>query len=1049
MTTFSAPALPPKSSSNGLVDMGESLSTEAHDEAAARSQQIADSLSKLEGRSHAAVAVGDAEPALVQADVREDGDAPLASEQAVLHATTAKLVAHDHDSATPQPHARSTRSRTSSSNRTSIGTLDSLSTTGETVYEDAKDDLYADGWEDEALPVLLFSELTKPPVLFGAPSTVAADGVAPNPTTGLQQSPFGRHAFSPRSAFEEQAILLQRRASLQAQSEASRRVKARLSSSTRSSDEHPSLISSRRHSALPSSVQIPIATRRASVAGATPTSSPPRHTGHLKPLVLTPTRTVQAPLTSLSPTSPTSRRGSADLPKRGSFALVRQGSNASERARTSPGARLSSSPRTPSNRRSLGYFDSSTSAHVLGAHRNSLAPSPSPPLHARRGRTASQDTAATSSTDDSALSRSSSFPLPDSPASSVEGWSDEKHVRVASAAEASPVGPRGSPLLSDGEWEREYQRRSSRSGPLEMVEEDAATEQAAALSGSAPNGVGPAIDFTAATPSTIHAAGSPTTIRSPHAGRPKSKYDEHWRGDAVTDSAAEESDAAPLGSRSSTDSPASIERAHSPSLKKGRPIVIKSVTARSSAINARRSQRLSQIDPPVGEASHRLSRAMRRTSSATGATTHSASPRTPPSTQLDSSTAQQRRLSVVRAPASPGQPLAGLAIWPPPAETKTVSLAPALGYASDAESAAGLSARESETDDEAFGARAASRSQRRTSGHRRPSLLPRGPRAAPEDDDFGPESWLDVLLTEEPPTRTDRSHSAVDFGVDARSSKHSTSQHYESPRKGSAPTPGCLPSSSMLAPPRAGGLTKKFLGGFLPKAPDTVKKPISIAPKDGSRPTSLKPRPIVSGPLELEAASSAMARQRSTGSVRSLDFGVVAGGSSTRSSSAMSNRVGGRAMVHYPSAAVANYVRQGKSADNEREELASLHFDSTDDLGASVDAVFRRSPKKHQQHRRSTSGSPPPVPSKNGSPHRHHRYGSIGSIESLSSSASATSASASSPAGGRPRSRQNSISLSFSSGSLAFPSPLHAVKMERQASSERARDAWRAQVVER
>jgi len=900
----------------------------------------------------------------------------------------------------------------------------------------------------------LLSELTQPPVLLGISSSKAAvAAVAPPSRTELQQSPFDRHAFSPRSAFEEQAILLQRRASLQAQSEASRRVKARLSLSIRSSDERPSLASSRRHSALPASVQVPIATRRSSLAGAGSTSSPPRPSGHLKPLVLTPTRTVQAPLTSLSPTSPTLRRGSADLPKRGSFALVRQGSTASDSARTSPSARLASSPRTPSNRRSLGYFDSSTSPHVVGAHRNSLVPSPSPPLHVRRGRTASQDTAATSSTDESALSRSSSLPLPDSPASSVEGWSDEKPARIASAAaSAASVGPRGSPLLSDGEWEREYQRRSSRLGPLEMVEEDAATEQAAALSGLNSVGLGPAIDFIAATPSTIHAAGSPTTVTAPRAQRPKSKYDEHWLGDAVTDSAADESDAAPVGSRSSTDSPASIERAHSPSLKKGRPIVIKSVTARSSAINARRSQRLSQIDPPIGDASHRLSRAMRRSSSTTGTTTHSASPRTPPTAQPDGSTAQQqRRLSTVRAPASPGQPLAGLAIWPPPAETKTVSLAPALGYASDAESAAGLSAREDETDDEAFGSRAASRSQPRTSGHRRTSLLPRGPRAAPEDDDFGPESWLDVLLTEEPPTRTARSRSAVEFGGEGRSSSFSTSHSYDPPpRKGSAPTPGCMPSSSLLTPPRAGGLTKKFLGGLLPKAPETAKKPISIAPKDGSRRTSLKPRPIVSGPLELEAASSAMAQRRSKGSVQSLDFGVVADGSSTRSSSAMSSRVGGRQMVHYPSAAVAAYVRQGKAAGDSREELASLHFDSTDDLGASVDAVFRRSPKHHQQHhRRSTSGSPPPVPSKTGSPHRHQRYGSVGSIESLSSSSSATSASGSSPAAGRPRSRQNSISLSFSSGSLAFPSPSNAVKMERQASSERARDAWRAQVLER
>jgi len=84
MTTLFAPVLPTLSSSDGLGEMGESASNEMHDEAAARSQQIADSLSRLEGRSSAVAAENAVKPVDVEVDEGKDGDALSARSQTAL-----------------------------------------------------------------------------------------------------------------------------------------------------------------------------------------------------------------------------------------------------------------------------------------------------------------------------------------------------------------------------------------------------------------------------------------------------------------------------------------------------------------------------------------------------------------------------------------------------------------------------------------------------------------------------------------------------------------------------------------------------------------------------------------------------------------------------------------------------------------------------------------------------------------------------------------------------------------------------------------------------
>ncbi|BGP46046.1 hypothetical protein JCM10450v2_001886 [Rhodotorula kratochvilovae] len=1098
-------------------DQDEAGRTE-REAALARARQIADSLSRLEGRNGDTAEVARRDFAPPPPDKSDEGSFTTASsgrpsaERSRVTTTRTRL-----NSASPTPRTRPAGSAASTSSRASVATLDSVLTTGESVYEDAKENPDEDGWEDEVMPSLPLSELTQPPVLLDPISLPDRHDPPTTPKADLPQSPFDYPGFSPRSAFEEQAILLQRRASLQAQAQASRRASARQSFSARATDPQSTLLTIRRYSAAPSSTQVPVATRRTSLAGPAPTS--PTRQWHPKPLVLTPSRTVQAPLTSATPTSPSRRRGSASTDG-GGFTHSRNSSIVSSggfgRAISPGGERLTPSPRSPpsaggARRRSLNYIDASEGLHAhaqaRSTQRHSLAGASSrqsgPPASYRRSRTASQDTGSTHFTGESLLSRASGGTHGESPDSSVDGWIDEKDVQAHGGAAKRET--RGSPLMSDGEWEREYQRRSGMAGPLEMVEEaegsDArASEQEEATAPMSPAsssgqqktpvaGNGPAVSFTAATPSTIHAHGSPSTVSSPKVSSPialsqkplphpqvtrhKAKYDEHWNGETVSDSAAKDSDATSFSRPSHEslttplpDSPAldgaapssqgdgrsaAGDRPRSLTPMKGKPIVIKSMTARSSAAMARRSQRLSQIDPPVGESSHRLSRAMRRLSAAPAAAPASSPPRqhaSPPqelarsprqeqqrSARRDSQPAPQRRMSSPRAQIPSSQTWSsGLAIWPPPAETKTMTLAPPLNYASDGESAAGLSGRESETDDEGFGSASTRYGSRpsRSSGYarERPAFQPRNPRAAPDDEDYGPESWLEVLLNEEPPPRrSSRSHAADEF--DQRWSSYSGST-FDTYKKGSARSYGSTRSAaSTLSPGKAssgGGLTKKIFGGLRAKSPDLVahdrpKKPISIAPQYGKRRESTKPRPIVSGPLELQAASSAMAQQRSQsstssiGSLSSQEFGAAHGNGHVHLV---------RPMVHYPSVAAATAARnvQAFPSDDAAEELASLHFDSMSDLRASLDTVFRPPPKQYALPPGLLAhGVAAPLP-----PRQHRIHSADSESESPSPAESHSSVLSSAYARSRQGSRDNSAS------GLAFPSTSHSQKMQRRAS---------------
>ncbi|CDR43122.1 RHTO0S07e08548g1_1 [Rhodotorula toruloides] len=900
----------------------------------------------------------------------------------------------------------------SDNNRLSVVTFDSMLTTGETVYEDAWEEFEAedeDAFDEPALPPLPVNFARSPILPDTPPSEKELAAASLTPKVGSldvtpQTSPLDAvTGFSPRSAFEEQATLLQQRAALQLEA-------ARISTARHSLSIHPSeaavKLLTRRYSAVPristQSFDAPQAARIAS-----PTS--PNRPRHPKPLVLTPARTVHTPLTTSSAVSPGRRRGSLTGSEQGGRSRSGSLTIATPPRIMSPTrAHLAPSARSPAaiRRRSMGYIDSSSSLNsrptsvvspVLPPKRDSVASSVSSPrLPLSRNRSASEDTTSSQTTRTTASSRARlSGSTDESPVSSV--WSDEKDgLRIDSD---------GSPLGNNGvEFDRTWSRRGS--APLPAVSETdgletakptsperdkplpssprmvpvplsrPTTAQEASTIGLSPVSQAPIVSIIASSPSTIR---SPASRKSSGVSRretfqastKRTKYDEHWTGGFASDSAAEESDfgrpsldvaAAHAASgyltetSSRSDSPASPafgssdgEKRHSMATRR-KPIVIRSGAARSSAAFARRSQRLSQLDPTVGDSSHRLSRVVRRLSGVgkddspplpsrlhmAGAPSVAAHRQ---STHSSKVRFDERRLSTARSP-----PSGAAAVWPPPEETKTISFAPTLSYNSESESSAGLSGRDSETDDEM----ARYRKPFRSLGSRpRRAFEPRDPRSRFEESDFGPESFLEVLLNEEPPARP-RAGS-----YDSRWSGYSTGM-LDSDTKGSSSS-----SKAFGTVKPAKGLANKLFGALakspkLSSSEDRPRRPVSITPRgspaaDKRRPSN-KPRPVVSGPLELEAASSAMRQQDSHGSTGSSTSFSSREYSSVRSGFGAYSKVS----LYQP----LPTIKRGGMDDETAEELAS--FDFTKQANPSRNSPRRLTSPATRQTRIGSAGSVSP-----------------------------------------------------------------------------------------
>ncbi|GAA5868461.1 hypothetical protein JCM8547_006282 [Rhodosporidiobolus lusitaniae] len=1170
-----------RSSGGETVAAEDDLEKERRDEDEERRRDVENSLSRLEGRSPTTPKVG----ALPSPPLATSPTAPLAT------ASTEYL----QDSAT-RHRSKDILRASGRSSRASMATLDSLLTTGESVYEDATEgDSNDEAWEDEVVDLTAYlpdhpPNLAKSPVL---PDTPPTEEELASSTIDIRKTPRATAPptpplssfdnFSPRSAFEEQSFLLQRRATLQA--EANRHAAIRQAISSSPSDSSSTVVALRRFSAVPARSAHPADPHRASISGSTTLSTSPARPWHPKPLVLTPARTVYTPLTS-DPQSPPRRRESVGLSPRGHARNHSTVSNMSTwsvgsrplsppSGRGSPSTRRASSAMGPARRCSMGYLDPSAEARGLSGHQRRKSASATSGgaswmggangPYPQRNRSASEDTGGSNITGESSTTRYGSPGHPrESPDSSASGWSEEK--KDEELAE-QVKGKNGSPLLDDSDWEREYFRRTA--APLDVVDEAdgaglqtsaAATAEAfepqhdaapaepsprttaeAASIGLLPTTDAPvvgAVDSTSSlpssTPSSIpstpprrlsFSAVSPsissspplppkdsvhllqndpvaasTNPSTPPPRRPSAKYDQLWNGEPSFDSAAEDSDASPRASLdpmtpersvsrlnpAHADSPSarsinsSSERPRSMTPKKGKPIVIKSVTARSSAANARRSHRLSQVEPPFlagggGNAANRLSARLSKRLSMTMSS--------PEQRQQQ----QEQEAATTAAPSPPAQSLprsppreavskrtsivgSGLAIWPPPAETKTVSLAPPLSYNTDSEVSSISGGLDSPTDDEDAWYRkhvererervGNSSSSPRSSGYsypnsrRRPGFEPRDPRAHRDEFEAG-DSFLEVLLNTEPPPSVRR---ASAFDGDRRWSNYSNGT-IDTYRKSSAPSLGSTTSAGSTLHPSVktgGGFTKRIFGG-LRKSPtfdNGGKKPISIAPQ-GSRRASNKPRPVVSAPLELQAASSAMQAQRSLSSMSSSSQGSQAG--SVYWGSANSSPGQPHALNLGPPLAVAysNAVSAatGPPGEDAAEELASLHGDAP---RQSLDSVYRPPPRAYAlPPGLLQAGDQPPAPPS----HRPSR--SPSSTTSPSPAQSFTSVLAS-PLPFEMRSRQgskdSSAAGSFVSASGAIPGafnagtavPMHWAGTQVSAQESKGiREVLRGQFLER
>ncbi|GAA5862292.1 hypothetical protein JCM3774_004853 [Rhodotorula dairenensis] len=178
-------------------------------------------------------------------------------------------------------------------------------------------------------------------------------------------------------------------------------------------------------------------------------------------------------------------------------------------------------------------------------------------------------------------------------------------------------------------------------------------------------------------------------------------------------------------------------------------------------------------------------------------------------------------------------------VWPPPHETKRLSLAPALAYESESDSDSdGISGAESDEKAEL---------------HSRRSFVPRPPRTR-GDVEVEAGDFLDFLLNESP---TAPSKTTILLDSKATPTSDSTGGSAVAPKRKAPP-----PRAPAATSPRSKGLTSRFLKPFSSSAevsPQQPKKrPINFA-LGRSKPTAhasaspVRPRPVISGPLELEA----------------------------------------------------------------------------------------------------------------------------------------------------------------------------------------------------
>ncbi|GAA5978479.1 hypothetical protein JCM10908_004371 [Rhodotorula pacifica] len=331
--------------------------------------------------------------------------------------------------------------------------------------------------------------------------------------------------------------------------------------------------------------------------------------------------------------------------------------------------------------------------------------------------------------------------------------------------------------------------------------------------------------------------------------------------------------------------------------RRGKPIVIKPAGERlaAAAEDERRSRRISRI---------RLSQAIEAGSQPALPPKVKASEAGPatalsekPSVSGPVSSAELAKVTPKRVP----RPL----VWPPPNETKRLSLAPAFAYDSG-EDTESFEDSDAELDEKA-------------EMPRRAMLVPRPPRtrkeAEAESGDF-----LDFLLTEAP-----SEPNITSVHLDEKSSTRQPSDTVTARRSDSAPAPPVANIS-----PRSKGFASRlfssFSGASQPKHLDATskqlkKRPTSFMARSKSAtatPAPVRPRPLISGPLELEATQNALHTSSSRES-----FGSVSTTSLGQAQRSRSASVEARLVPISPTAVTA--FHRSTEHDSAAEEVLSLY----------------------------------------------------------------------------------------------------------------------------
>ncbi|KAK4053711.1 hypothetical protein OIV83_001367 [Microbotryomycetes sp. JL201] len=748
------------------------------------------------------------------------------------------------------------RQRTGMGKRGSVSTLASVMTTGDSVYEDALETPNETGDEDgdedvtdyyASLPIEIPS--TPPHELRSqkqfTPNALRSplmdlNVVSASPTTSPRSPERGRNLGSD----EKRA----RRQSLQDPTSPTIIPLRRTSISSRSAAESHT----RRHSSITS---LSGSELEQPLSPSSPHRDSRRQSFQLKPLVLTPQRTVITTGSGQS-TSPSRRLSSESA--RGTHHR-RNSSYASDSARSvSPFGTTSESitpplslphVQGPNKRRSMGYFEPTG---LPGDNETNFA--------GRRLRTASVDTGTTTATAESSLL--------------------EAQRRASSSPNSTVSDGKASPQMSDHEWDQQYrQNRETASVPARQNDRSksrppstASTQllrgfAAAALVGShfsplptpqqmSPVPESPLVDQgTGSTPAEV-TTDSSLAVKHTKVRRP-AKYDEHWNGEAFESSpelgrAARLEGLAPAPFSQAARRPSSPREfqatfaspvGNSAAASQPRPAPSHKPIMIRAGVDRRGSKAKSSNDVAVGPTERR--------ESAPASLEH----RHPTSVSRRTSAFSLHRLSKVisdeiRAPTrtqlpTSTRPISGLAIWPPPEgeTTKKVSAGPRLQSSPAASPQVDKETAEfSPALDNVTSAPYPFRSKR-------PSLLPRDPRAHIE----GADAFLDILLNEEPPPRPRRQSAFDGYDGDHDANRWSTSSYAstvstvkspnQSPHQGVAPrrrfsvvfggltggskhrkSVGDLPNSRTLSTPNAAAL------------PNTgARRPITIVSNSGPK----------------------------------------------------------------------------------------------------------------------------------------------------------------------------------------------------------------------